>query len=66
VVARGHSLCRANEEVAKRVEQRLMAQEPGVKLRRHLGGLGRAAFYLPLDQTFPQTNVSQLIVLPRT
>ena len=29
-----------------------------------LGGSGVPRFYLPLDQVFPQTNVSQLIVVP--
>ena len=33
------------------------------EFRVHLG-LRRAALYLPLDQVFPQTNVSQFIVLP--
>ncbi len=53
----------ANEAVAKRVEQRLMA-EPGVTSVTQWVGSGVPRFYLPLDQVFPQTNVSQLIVLP--
>ncbi|MBD3743409.1 MAG: HemK family protein methyltransferase, partial [Stenotrophomonas sp.] len=53
----------ANEAVAKRVEARLMA-EPGVTAVSQWVGSGVPRFYLPLDQTFPQTNVSQLIVLP--
>ena len=28
-------------------------------------GSGVPRFYLPLDQVFPQTNVSQLIVMPQ-
>jgi multidrug efflux pump len=54
----------ANEEVAKRVEQRLM-KEPGVKTVSTWVGSGVPRFYLPLDQVFPQTNVSQLIVLAK-
>ena len=53
-----------NESVAKRVEARL-AQEPGVRTVSTWVGSGVPRFYLPLDQTFPQTNVSQLIVLPQ-
>ena len=52
----------ANEEVAKRVESRLMAQ-PGVASVSQWVGSGVPRFYLPLDQIFPQSNVSQLIVL---
>ncbi len=52
----------ANEEVAKRVEQRMMKEE-GVKTVSTWIGSGVPRFYLPLDQVFPQTNVSQLIVL---
>jgi multidrug efflux pump len=29
-------------------------------------GSGVPRFYLPLDQVFPQTNVSQMIIQPRT
>jgi multidrug efflux pump len=54
----------ANEEVAKRVEQRFM-QEEGVKTVSSWIGSGVPRFYLPLDQVFPQTNVSQLIVLAK-
>ncbi|MFY7907241.1 MAG: efflux RND transporter permease subunit, partial [Burkholderiaceae bacterium] len=53
-----------NESVAKRVEVRL-AQEPGIQSVSTWVGSGVPRFYLPLDQTFPQTNVSQLIVLPK-
>ncbi|MBS0339645.1 MAG: efflux RND transporter permease subunit [Proteobacteria bacterium] len=52
----------ANEEVTHRVEQRLMKEE-GVKTVSTWVGSGVPRFYLPLDQVFPQTNVSQLIVL---
>ncbi|MBJ2158106.1 efflux RND transporter permease subunit [Variovorax sp. IB41] len=54
----------ANEEVARRVEQRVMKEE-GVKTVSTWVGSGVPRFYLPLDQVFPQTNVSQLIVLAK-
>ncbi|WP_051675675.1 efflux RND transporter permease subunit [Polaromonas glacialis] len=53
----------ANEATARRVEQRLM-QEAGVASVSTWLGSGVPRFYLPLDQVFPQTNVSQMIVLP--
>jgi multidrug efflux pump subunit AcrB len=52
----------ANDAVARRVELRL-AQEPGVQSVSTWVGSGVPRFYLPLDQIFPQTNVSQMIVL---
>ncbi|MDO8769493.1 MAG: efflux RND transporter permease subunit [Burkholderiaceae bacterium] len=54
----------ANEAIAKRVERRLMSEE-GVASVSTWVGSGVPRFYLPLDQVFPQTNVSQLIVLPK-
>ncbi len=54
----------ASEEVARRVEQRLM-REDGVDTVSTWVGSGVPRFYLPLDQVFPQTNVSQLIVMPK-
>ena len=51
----------ANEEVTKRVEQRLL-QQAGVKNVATWVGSGTPRFYLPLDQVFPQSNVSQFIV----
>jgi multidrug efflux pump subunit AcrB len=54
----------ATEDVAKRVEARLMA-EPGVTSVTQWIGSGVPRFYLPLEQVFPQTNVSQIIVLPK-
>jgi len=54
----------ANEEVAKRVEKRFM-EEAGVSTVSTWIGSGVPRFYLPLDQVFPQTNVSQLIVLAK-
>jgi multidrug efflux pump len=53
----------ANEAVVKRLEARLLV-EPGVQSVSTWVGSGVPRFYLPLDQVFPQTNVSQLIVLP--
>jgi multidrug efflux pump subunit AcrB len=54
----------ANDAVARRVEQRL-AQEPGVTSVSSWIGSGVPRFYLPIDQIFPQSNVSQLILLPQ-
>jgi multidrug efflux pump subunit AcrB len=53
----------ANEALARRVEQRLQ-QEPGVTSVTAWIGSGVPRFYLPLDQVFPQSNVSQFIVQP--
>jgi multidrug efflux pump len=52
----------ANDAVTRRVEARLAA-EPGVQGVSTWVGSGVPRFYLPLDQIFPQTNVSQMIVL---
>ena len=54
----------ANDAIARRVEMRL-AQEAGVTSVTTWVGSGVPRFYLPLDQIFPQTNVSQFIVLPQ-
>jgi multidrug efflux pump len=54
----------ANEEVTRRVEQRLR-REHGVTAVSTWVGSGVPRFYLPLDQVFPQTNVSQFIVMPQ-
>ncbi len=54
----------ATEAVAKRVEARLRA-EAGVTSVTQWIGSGVPRFYLPLDQVFPQSNVSQLIVVPQ-
>ena len=53
----------ANDALVRRLEQRLMAQD-GVQSVSAWVGSGVPRFYLPLDQIFPQSNVSQLIVLP--
>ncbi len=54
---------KANEAVAQAVEQRLL-KEQGVQSVSTWIGSGVPRFYLPLDQVFPQTNVSQIIVIP--
>ena len=54
----------ANQEVTQRVEKRLMAEE-GVNTVSTWIGSGVPRFYLPLDQVFPQTNVSQFIIIPK-
>jgi multidrug efflux pump subunit AcrB len=53
----------ASEAMAKRVEARLGKVE-GVSTVSTFIGSGVPHFYLPLEQIFPQDNVSQLIVLP--
>ncbi|MGB4059668.1 MAG: efflux RND transporter permease subunit [Burkholderiaceae bacterium] len=53
-----------NEAVARRVEARLV-QEPGVSTVSTWVGSGVPRFYLPLDQVFPQTNVTQIILVPQ-
>ncbi len=53
----------ANERVTQRLEQRLMA-EAGVTSVSTWIGSGVPRFYLPLDVIFPQSNVSQFIILP--
>ena len=53
-----------SEELAKRFEAR-MTREAGVASVTSWIGSGVPRFYLPLDQIFPQNNVSQSIVLPR-
>jgi multidrug efflux pump len=54
----------ANEEVTKRVEARVLALE-GVDDVTTWVGSGAERFVLVLDQIFPQTNASQMIVMPR-
>lgn len=53
----------ANEATVKRFEAFLGKQE-GVKSVTSYVGTGSPRFYLPLDQIFPQSNVSQVVVLP--
>ena len=54
----------ATEAQAKKFE-RLMMQEADVESVTTYVGTGSPRFYLPLDQIFPQTNVSQIVVLPK-
>jgi multidrug efflux pump subunit AcrB len=58
------STIQQSAEVARRFEARMMA-EPSVASVTAWIGSGVPRFYLPLDQVFPQANVSQLIVLPK-
>jgi len=58
------STIQQTDEVAKRFEARMM-KEPGVSTVSTWVGSGVPRFYLPLDQIFPQSNVSQSIVLPK-
>jgi multidrug efflux pump subunit AcrB len=51
-------------EIARRFEARMM-QEPGIESVTTWIGSGVPRFYLPLDQIFPQSNVSQAILLPK-
>ena len=53
----------ANEALAKKFETFVRAQE-GVESITSYVGTGSPRFYLPLDQIFPQSNVSQFVVLP--
>jgi multidrug efflux pump len=58
------STIQKTEEIARRFEQR-MAKEPGMASVTSWIGSGVPRFYLPLDQVFPQANVSQFILLPQ-
>jgi len=53
-----------SEALAKRFEQRI-AREEGVASVTTWIGAGVPRFYLPLDQIFQNSNVSQFIVLPK-
>jgi multidrug efflux pump subunit AcrB len=54
----------ATEEVTKRLERRMLKTAGVVDVTSWVGS-GVPRFYLPLDQIFPQPNVSQLIILPK-
>jgi multidrug efflux pump subunit AcrB len=54
----------ANEATTKRIEARLM-QDSDVENVTTWVGSGVPRFYLPMDAIFQQTNVSQLIILPK-
>jgi multidrug efflux pump len=55
----------ANEATTQRIEARLM-QDPDVESITTWVGSGVPRFYLPLDNIFQQTNVSQFIILPKS
>jgi multidrug efflux pump len=54
----------ATEAQAKKFEAFIRKQD-GVENVTAYVGTGSPRFYLPLDQIFPQTNVSQIVVLPK-
>jgi multidrug efflux pump subunit AcrB len=53
-----------NESITKRVEARLMKLD-GIEHVTTWVGSGAERFVLVLDQIFPQSNVSQLVLMPR-
>jgi multidrug efflux pump len=53
----------ANEALAKKFEAFVRKQE-GLESITSYVGTGSPRFYLPLDQIFPQSNVTQFVVLP--
>jgi multidrug efflux pump subunit AcrB len=54
----------ANELTTKRIEERLL-QEASVQTISTWVGSGVPRFYLPLDNIFTQSNVSQFIIVPK-
>ncbi|MFM7704147.1 MAG: efflux RND transporter permease subunit, partial [Rubrivivax sp.] len=58
------STVRESEALARRFEARLM-KEPGLDTVTTWVGAGVPRFYLPLDNIFPQGNVSQSILVPK-
>ncbi|GGY14453.1 resistance-nodulation-cell division (RND) efflux transporter [Pseudoduganella dura] len=54
----------ANEAQVKKFEA-FIRKQPGVVSVTSYVGTGSPRFYLPLDQIFPQSNVSQIVVLPK-
>ncbi len=53
-----------SEAAAKRFEARMMKEEGVLSVTTWVGS-GVPRFYLPLDQIFPQSNVSEVIVEPK-
>lgn len=53
----------ANEALVKKFEA-YIGKQAGVESVTSWVGTGSPRFYLPLDQIFPQSNVSQIVVLP--
>ncbi|HEY0956067.1 MAG TPA: efflux RND transporter permease subunit [Roseateles sp.] len=58
------STMQETEALAKRFEARML-KEPGIATVTGWVGSGVPRFYLPLDQIFPQVNVTQYILLPK-
>jgi multidrug efflux pump subunit AcrB len=54
---------RASEDIARRFEARML-KEPGVKTVSTWIGSGLPRFYLPMDQIFPQSNISEVVLIP--
>ncbi|MFL6659482.1 MAG: efflux RND transporter permease subunit [Massilia sp.] len=54
----------ANEKQVKKFEA-IMAKQANVESITSYVGTGSPRFYLPLDQIFPQSNVSQIVVLAK-
>ncbi|MES2017450.1 MAG: efflux RND transporter permease subunit [Pseudomonadota bacterium] len=54
----------ANEKQVKKFEA-IIAKQANVESITSYVGTGSPRFYLPLDQIFPQSNVSQIVVLAR-
>ncbi len=54
----------ATEAQAKKFEA-FIQKQAGVESVTSYVGTGSPRFYLPLDQIFPQTNVTQIVVLPK-
>ncbi|OYO28656.1 efflux RND transporter permease subunit [Janthinobacterium sp. PC23-8] len=55
----------ANEQQVKKFEA-FVSKLDGVDSVTSYVGTGSPRFYLPLDQIFPQSNVSQIVVLPKS
>ncbi len=54
----------ATEAQTKKLEQFILAQPETVDVTSYIG-TGSPRFYLPLDQIFPQSNVAQMVILPK-
>jgi len=54
----------ANEALVRKFEAYVRRQPELVSVTSYVG-TGSPRFYLPLDQIFPQSNVSQFVVLPK-
>lgn len=59
------STIQETEALAKRFEARML-KEPSIATVTGWVGSGVPRFYLPLDQIFPQANVTQFILLPKS